>query len=79
MGVNLTCILFVLVVLVIASYAYGLETLYLARGEGMVNGEFSFIVFQLNQLEVTRAQEQNFWWFYHTLLGYERLVRICQC
>ena len=71
--------MFVLVVLVIASYAYGLETLYLAKQEGMINGEFAFIVFQLNQLEVTRAKEKDFWWFYHTLRAHERLVGICQC
>ena len=69
----------VLVVLVIASYEYALETLYLAKGEGMINGEFAFIIFQLNQLEVTRAKKLNFWWFYHTLLAHKRLVGICQC
>lgn len=69
----------VLVVLVIASYDYALETLYLAKGEGMINGEFAFVIFQLDQLMVTLAKKQNFWWFYHTLLALQRLVRICQC
>ena len=57
----------------IASYDYALETLYLAKGEGMINGDFAFIVFQLNQLRVTVANQQSFWWFYHTL-NLQRLV-----
>ena len=59
----------------IASYEYALETLYLAKGEDMINGEFVFIIFELNQLKVTRATQLNFWWFYHTLLALERLER----
>lgn len=65
-----------LVVLVIASYDYALETLYLARGEGMINGDFAFIVFELNQLRVTLAEKQNFRWFYPNLV-FQRLVRFC--
>ena len=68
----------VVVVLVIASYDYALETLYLAKGEGMINGEFAFVIFHLDQLKVTLANKKNFWWFYPTLLAHERLVRICQ-
>ena len=65
-----------LVVLVIASYDYALETLYLAKGEGMINGDFAFIVFELNQLRVTLAKKQNFRWFFYNLI-FQRLVRFC--
>ena len=64
-----------LVVLVIASYDYALETLYLAKGEGMINGEFAFVIFQLDQLQVTYAQNMSFRWFFQTLV-LKRLVRI---
>ena len=66
-----------LVVLVIASYDYALETLYLAKGEGMINGEFAFVIFQLDQLKVTHIQEMglSFWWFLPTI-ALKRLVRI---
>ena len=65
-----------LVVLVIASYDYALETLYLANGEGMINGEFAFVAFQLNQLRALSVKRQKFRWFLQTLV-YTRLVRIC--
>ena len=49
----------------IASYDLAKETLYLAKKEDMINGDFVFILFELNQASVARAMEHNFFWFYH--------------
>ena len=61
--------------MVVASHEVGLETLYLAKQEGMINGEFAFILFELNQGFVSRRSELPFLWFTHVLLGKYRFVQ----
>ena len=57
-------VLFVSVVVVIASYNMGLETLYLASQEGMIDdGDFVFILFELDQLNVDRKAKLPYRWF----------------
>ena len=63
-----------LVVLVIGSYEIGLETLYLAKQEGMINGDYAFMLFELDQLIVDRNNKFSFFWHFHRLLKNERLV-----
>ena len=41
--------------LVFGTYFIGLETLYLAKQVGMINGKFAFIVFHLDHLFVKKA------------------------
>ena len=65
---------FASVVVVIGSYIIGLETLYLAKQEGMINGEFVFILFELNQAFVERYTKLPFMWFNNILLGRYRLA-----
>lgn len=57
------------IIVVVASHEVGLETLYLAKQEGMINGEFAFILFELNQGFVSRRSMLPFLWFTHVLLG----------
>ena len=59
------------VVLVIGSYEIGLETLYLAKQEGMINGDFVFILFELNQATVDRKSKYPFLWFFNYHIGPE--------
>lgn len=59
-------ILFVSVVIVISAYTIAMETLYLAKKEGMINGEFAFILFELDQLTVSRNNNLKFFWFIYT-------------
>ncbi|XP_015762338.1 PREDICTED: speract receptor-like [Acropora digitifera] len=57
------------IIVVVASHEVGLETLYLAKQEEMINGEFAFILFELNQGFVSRKSSLPFLWFQHGLLG----------
>ena len=62
------------VVIVVASYEVGLETLYLAKQEGMINGDYAFILFELNQGYVDRKKNVPFLWFKHVFLNRYRFV-----
>lgn len=62
------------VVLVIGDWTVGLETLYLAKQEGMINGDFVFILFELNQGLVHRRKKVSFLWFYNYFLNKHRFV-----
>ena len=55
--------------LVFGTYFIGLETLYLAKQVGMINGKFAFIVFHLDHLFVKKAATPGteFWWFINYL------------
>lgn len=53
------------IVLVIGDWTVSLETLYLAKQEGMINGDFVFILFELNQGDVHRRKGLPFFWFYN--------------
>ncbi|XP_068761985.1 atrial natriuretic peptide receptor 1-like [Montipora capricornis] len=57
------------IVIVVASYEVGLETLYLAKQEGMINGDYAFILFELNQGYVVRKNNVPFLWFKHVFLN----------
>ena len=61
------------VVLVIGSYTIGLETLYLAKQQGMIDGDYAFILFELDQLAVKRNNKLKFFWFKQQIL-LKRLV-----
>ena len=56
---------FFIVVLVIGTYFIGLETLYLAKQVGMINGKFAFIVFHLDHGFARKATTPGteFFWF----------------
>ena len=56
---------FFIVVLVIGEYIIGLETLYLAKKVGMINGKFAFIIFILEHNFVRKATTPGleFFWF----------------
>ena len=69
----LLCFCF-LVVIVITSYDFAMETLYLAKKEGMINGEFAFILFELSQSKVARAKDNHWFWYYPSLIVPKRLV-----
>ena len=60
---------FFIVVLVIGDYVIGLETLYLAKREGMINGKFAFIIFRLNHNFVRKSTTPGleFFWFFNFL------------
>ena len=61
--------------MVVASHEVGLETLYLAKQEGMINGDFAFILFELNQGFVNRRMNLQFLWFTPGLLRKHRFVQ----
>ena len=57
---------FFTVVLVLGEYFTGLETLYLAKKVGMINGKFAFIIFHLDYNLVwraTRPEAESIWFF----------------
>ena len=60
---------FFIVVLVIGDYFIGLETLYLAKQVGMINGKFAFIICRLNHNFVRKATTPGleFFWFFNYL------------
>ena len=53
--------------LVIGDYFIGLETLYLAKQVGMINGKFAFIIFFLDHNFVRKATTPGlqFIWFFN--------------
>ena len=53
--------------LVIGEYVIGLETLYLAKQVGMINGKFAFIIFFLDHNFVRKATTPGlqFIWFFN--------------
>ena len=55
--------------LVIGTYFIGLETLYLAKQVGMIDGKFAFIIFYLDYNLVSKAAtpRAEFWWFINYL------------
>ena len=55
--------------LVIGNYFIGLETLYLAKQVGMINGKFAFITFHLDYNSVRKATTPgtDFRWFLNYL------------
>ena len=55
--------------LVIGEYVIGLETLYLAKQVGMINGKFAFIIFFLDHNFVRKATTPGteFSWFLNYL------------
>ena len=55
--------------LVIGEYVIGLETLYLAKQVGMINGKFAFIIFFLDHNFVRKATTPGteFPWFLNYL------------
>ena len=55
--------------LVIGDYFIGLETLYLAKQVGMINGKFAFIIFFLDHNFVRKATipGTEFFWFLNYL------------
>ncbi|CAH3039755.1 unnamed protein product [Pocillopora meandrina] len=56
------------IVLVIGSYTISLETLYLAKQQEMINGDYAFILFELDQLTVKRNNKLKFFWFEQQIL-----------
>ena len=67
---------FFIVVLVIGDYFIGLETLYLAKQVGMINGKFAFIIFHLNHNFIRKATSPGlrFLWFFNYLNAKYRQV-----
>ena len=55
--------------LVIGNYFIGLETLYLAKQVGMINGKFAFITFYLdyNFVRTATTPGHEVWWFLNYL------------
>ena len=53
--------------LVIGEYVIGLETLYLAKQVGMINGKFAFVIFFLdhNFLRKALTPGLKFFWFFN--------------
>ena len=64
--------------LVIGEYFIGLETLYLAKQVGMINGKFAFIIFRLNHNFVRKATTPGleFLWFFNYLNLQHRYVTL---
>ena len=53
--------------LVLGEYIIGLETLYLAKKVGMIDGKFAFIIFHLDHEFVRKAKTPatDFFWFFN--------------
>ena len=62
--------------LVIGDYFIGLETLYLAKQVGMINGKFAFIIFHLNHNFIRKATTPGLelFWFFNYLNAKYRWV-----